>query len=139
VKAVAFAKVDHTDVNEVETALAIFGGLWLGIVVLDANQDQFAQHHPWTDVSKSKVDGGHAVLAGGYVPEVKFITWGQETEFANSFWDGVVHGQPLVEEAWVVIWPEHLGTKSFEAGIEPAELAAAYEKLTGKQLALSAA
>jgi hypothetical protein len=137
VSAVAFAKVDPTNIDEVRAALAIFGGLWLGIQVLDANQKQFAEGHAWTDVAGSPIDGGHAILGGGYsTADVMFITWAQETEFARSFWNGVVQGSPLVEEAWVVIWPEHLGTKAFEQGVDQAQLAADYQALTGQPLAL---
>jgi hypothetical protein len=138
VKAVAFAKVDHTNIAEVKAALAIFGGLWLGVEVLDANQQQFADGRPWTDVSGSPIDGGHAILGGGYTAHsgIKFITWAQETEFARSFWNGVVKGTSLVEESWVVIWPEHLGTREFQQGVDQATLAADYQALTGKQLAL---
>jgi hypothetical protein len=137
VKAVAFAKVDPTNANEVRAALAIFGGLWLGIMVLDANQQQFAKGHAWTDVAGSPIDGGHAILGGGYTTaDVKFITWAQETEFAKSFWNGVVQGQPLVQEAWVVIWPEHLGTAAFQQGVDQAALAADYQALTGGPLVL---
>lgn len=131
VKPVAFAKVDVTNKDEVEAALAVFGGLWLGIVVLDANMQQFDNGQPWTDVKGSPVDGGHAILGGGYDPQVKFITWGQETEFADSFWSGTAQGYKLVEEAWVVIWPEHLGNKEFQEGVDLAALAKAYEELTG--------
>jgi hypothetical protein len=138
VKAVAFAKVDVTNKDEVEAALAVFGGLWLGIVVLDANMQQFDKGQAWTNVAGAKVDGGHAILGGGYDPRVKFITWGTETEFDDSFWDGVItyNGQQvsLVEEAWVVIWPEHLGNKEFMAGIDVQGLADAYKQLTGKTL-----
>ena len=137
VSAVAFAKVDHTNTDEVKAALAIFGGLWLGIQVLDANQQQFAEGHAWTDVPGSPIDGGHAILGGGYTTaDVMFITWARETEFARSFWNGVVQGNPLVEEAWVVIWPEHLGTRAFEQGVDRAQLAADYQALTGQPLAL---
>jgi hypothetical protein len=137
-KAVAFAKVDHTKTAEVKAALAIFGGLWLGIAVLQANQQQFARRQAWTDVSGSPVEGGHAILGGGYTPaDIKFITWAQETEFTKSFWNGTVGGQPLVEEAWVVIWPEHLGTSAFEQGLDQAQLAADYQTLTGQPLVLS--
>lgn len=136
VKVVAFAKVDHTSLPEVRAALAIFGGLWLGIEVLDANQQQFAAGHAWTDVRGSAVDGGHAILGGGYEQGVKFITWAQETRFASSFWNGVVQGSPLVSEAWVAIWPEQLGTANFEQGVDQPQLAADYLALTGQQLAL---
>jgi hypothetical protein len=137
VKAVAFAKVDHTKMAEVKAALAIFGGLWLGIQVLDANQQQFAKGEAWTDVAGSPVDGGHAILGGGYkADDVKFITWAKETKFALSFWDGVAGGTPLVDETWVVIWPEHLGSRGFEQGIDQAKLTAEYLALTGQELAL---
>jgi hypothetical protein len=138
VKALAFAKVDHTKLSEVDAALAIFGGLWLGITVLDANQQEFASGKPWSDVRGSQIDGGHAILGGGYTPDVTFITWGKETEFASSFWKGSVQGQPLVEEAWVVIWPEHLGSEAFLHGVDQAQLKADYQAITGKPLTLSA-
>ena len=136
VKAVAFAKVDHTKVAEVDAALAIFGGIWLGITVLDANQQQFSKGHAWTDVKGSPIDGGHAILAGGYTPDVTFITWAQETKFAPSFWNGVVGPTPLVEEAWVVIWPEYFGSEEFMQGVDLTQLAADYQELTGSTLAL---
>ncbi len=135
VKAVAFAKVDHTNIADVKAALAIFGGVWLGVQVLDANQQEFTEGRAWTDVAASPIDGGHAILGGGYTAEdIKFITWAQETEFAKSFWDGTIQGNPLVEEAWVVIWPEHLGTTAFEHGVDQAQLAADYMALTGDNL-----
>lgn len=136
VKAVAFAKVDHTNIEEVRAAIALFGGLWLGITVLDENQQQFADGREWTNVSNGTVDGGHAILAGGYTPDVRFITWGQEAGFAPSFWNGTAQGYQLVEEAWVVIWPEHLQSKEFLAGVDVNALAADYAALTGKTLPL---
>jgi hypothetical protein len=136
VKAVAFAKVDHTKISEVEAALAIFGGLWLGITVLDANQQQFAEDEAWTDVHGSQIDGGHAILSGGFVPDITFITWAKETKFAPSFWDGVVDKTPLVEEAWVVIWPELLGSAEFLQGVDLTQLATDYQTLTGSVLDL---
>jgi hypothetical protein len=136
VKAVAFAKVDHANMAEVKAALAIFGGLWLGIQVLDANQQEFANGEAWTDVPGSQIDGGHAILGGGYGTDIKFITWAAETEFDPTFWNGMVQGTPLVEESWVVIWPEHLGTRGFEQGVDQAQLAADYQALTGATLVL---
>ena len=136
-KAVAFAKVDQHDMAQVEAAIAIFGSLWLGVMVQAANQQEFEEHRTWTDVRDSPIEGGHAILGGGYTPDVTFITWGQETKFGPSFWKGVVQDTPLVEEAWVVIWPEHLGTKGFEQGIDQAQLAADYQALTGQTLSLA--
>jgi hypothetical protein len=121
----------------VKAALSIFGGLWLGILVQQANQEQFHQHQNWTDVPGSPVEGGHAILGGGYYTAgVRFITWGRESTFGLSFWDGSAEGSPLVEEAWVVIWPEQLGNEQFTEGIDQAALAADYEALTGRPLVL---
>lgn len=128
VKAVAFAKVDHTNTAEFEAALAIFGGVWVGVNVSSENQQEFADGQPWDAVGA--VEGGHSVLSGGYTPDVKFITWGAETSFTPPF------VQQRMEEAWVVIWPEHLGTVEFEAGVDGSALAAAYQELTGKALPL---
>lgn len=134
VKLVAFAKVDHTSLDEVKAALAIFGGVWVGINVQAANQQQFSRRQPWDYVSGSPNEGGHSVLAGGYLgsttDDVTFITWGAETGFTDSFW---AH---LVEEAWVAIWPEHLGSAGFTQGISLDALAADYLALTGRTLPL---
>lgn len=134
VKALAFAKVDHAKADEVKAALALFGCVWTGINVQQANMNDFANSEPWTYHPGDPVDGGHSVITGGYGPpgpgvlggDERFITWAQETSFTDSFWAN------QVEEAWVVIWPEHLGNEQFLAGVNLAQLAADYQELTGQ-------
>jgi hypothetical protein len=134
VKALGFAKVDHTNAEEVKAAIAIFGSVWTGITVLDANQREFGNGQPWDYVRGSRVDGGHSVLTGGYGPagagplggDERFITWAEETSFTDAFW------QREVEETWVVIWPEHLKNSAFLAGIDLKSFAADYTAITGK-------
>lgn len=132
VKAVAFAKVDPSDRGEVEAALAIFGALWVGINVREVNETQFSQGKPWDYDPNSEILGGHSVLSGGYTgvanDSIKFITWAKETGFTDAF---VAHD---VEEAWVVIWPEHFGSVQFLAGIDISALASAYTALTDREL-----
>lgn len=134
VKSVAFAKVDHTNLEEVKAALAIFGVVWIGINVQAANMAQFNAGQVWDYVSTSKNDGGHSVVTGGYLgnaqKDIRFVTWAQETTFTDNFW---TH---QVEEAWVVIWPEHLGSEQFQAGTDLNALASAYKQLTGRNLPL---
>jgi hypothetical protein len=90
-------------------------------------------------VASSPVVGGHSIITGGYGAEPaetdpdaalggdeKFITWADETSFTDEFW---ANG---VEECWIVIWPEHLGSKEFLAGLDVAGLATAYTEITGK-------
>lgn len=131
VKALAFAQVDHTNDAEVKAAIDIFGSVWTGIWVSAANEDEFSAEQPWDYVRRSPNLGGHSVIVGGYDSDGKagderLITWAEETSFTDSFW---TH---QVDEAWVVVWPEHLGTRAFKEGIDQQALADAYETLTGR-------
>lgn len=129
VKIAAFAKVDHTNPDEVKAAIAIFGYVWIGINVTAANESQFPKQ-AWDYVPGSQMMGGHSVLAGGYLGKTTedetFITWAQEQDFTDNFWSH------QVEEAWVAIWPEHLGSQSFLEGVNEQALVAAYEQITGR-------
>jgi len=140
VKAVAFAKVDHTNPDEVKAAIAILGSVWTAVNVTAANETEFGQGKPWNYVSGSPNQGGHSIITGGYGPkgtgplggDERFITWAEETSFTDTFW---AH---QVEEAWAVIWPEHLGTREFETGVSVAALAQAYQQITGRTLPIPA-
>jgi hypothetical protein len=134
VKALGFAAVDYANADEVKAAIAIFGSVWTGINVQQAQQEQFNAGQPWDWVPGSPMDGGHSIVTGGYGPagagalggDERFITWAAETSFTDNYW---ANG---VEEAWVVIWPEHLGSKAFLAGVDLAAFAADYTAITGK-------
>jgi hypothetical protein len=134
VRAAGYASVNYKDPAEVKAAIALFGYVWTGINVLEANQQEFSAGQPWDYAPNSPVDGGHSIVTGGYgIPgpgplggDERFITWAAETSFTDRFWAN------CVEEAWVVIWPEHLGSKEFLAGIDIAQLAQDYTAITGK-------
>ena len=134
VRAVAFAQVNPQSVEDVKAAMAIFGYVWTGINVLEVNQEQFADGQPWDYSRTSPDDGGHSVITGGYgTPgtgllggDERFITWAEETSFTDAYW------RREVEEAWVVIWPEHLADKAFLEGVDLAALAADYTAITGR-------
>jgi hypothetical protein len=126
VKAVAFAKVNYTNLAELQAAHAIFGQVWYGVNVLNANMDEFNAGQPWDYVAGSPLDGGHSITGVGYDPtHTRFVTWAQETEWTEAF------RTHQVEEAWVVIWPEHLGTAAFEQGVNGQALADDFHALTG--------
>jgi hypothetical protein len=134
VQAVGFAAVDFTDAEEVQAAIAAGGVLIVGVNVQADQETQFSDDEPWNWVTGSAVEGGHCTAVGGYGPpgakalggDERFITWAQETSFTDSFW---ANG---VEELWFVVWPEQLGTKEFQAGIDEAAFAAEYTAITGK-------
>lgn len=143
VKPVAYAKVDHTNVEELHAAIAVFGCLLLGVDLQAAQQTQ-TDHALW-DYQPSPQWGGHAVLAGRYSgPPVAavaadsaqdrtaVVTWAKVVDTTDAFL-----GHQL-SEAWVVIWPEHLGSASFLNGVDLPTLAADYKALTGRTLPVPA-
>lgn len=132
-KPVAFAKVAAGDVATLNAAIAIFGGVLLGLTLTVAQQRQ----RVWDVVPGDRVWGGHAVMAARYADpdgDVNdrdgLISWAAPYDVTRNF------VQSQEDECWVVIWPEHLGTTSFETGIDRTALAAAYKQLTGKDLVL---
>lgn len=133
VKVVAYGTIDPQNVQAVERAIGAFGGVWVDILVQDGNEVEFGNGQPWTNTGED-TNAGHAVLAGGYVPQRKFITWAAETEFADSFWTGrTPSGQPLVEQVYLVVWPEH-ATHEFITSETGQLLADQYQALTGNTL-----
>ena len=128
-KAVAYAKVDVSSIDEIRAAIAIFGCLLLGVNLEAAQQDQ----RTWDSVDGDQPWGGHAVMAADYTSapsgaDIGFITWGQPMGMTDRFWSR------QVEEAWVVIWPEHLLSKEFLEGVDLAALRRDYKLLTGRDL-----
>lgn len=133
VKAVAFAKVDYTNQVELRSAHSIFGQVWYGISVFDQNQTEFFADKPWTYIKSTATPDGHSITGVGYTPtDYYFVTWGKETQWDEGF------REHQVDEAWIVIWPEHLGTKEFQEGINLDALASDYESITGRKLTLPA-
>lgn len=130
---VAFAKVHPYDEEEVKAALAIFGVLLLGIQVDKEVVTCFDAGLPIDHSADHPMLGGHAVIGGGYLgkdeEDIRFVTWGKLTGMTDRF----LHSG-MLEEAWVVVWPEHLGTKQFREGIDMDKLADYYRALTGRPL-----
>jgi hypothetical protein len=133
-KCVAFAKVDVSNLAEVKAAIAVFGGLSLGVKLEKAQQSQTPLWH----YINSAEWGGHAVRAGKYadvaatadnkLPDVGAVSWAQVYGLTNEFWS------KQVEEAWVIIWEEHFGSNAFLTGVDLAALEAEYQALTGNVL-----
>ncbi|MFE5402814.1 hypothetical protein ACFQ9Z_15830 [Streptomyces sp. NPDC056580] len=134
-KPLAFARVDPTSPDEVKAALAIFGFVWTGVVVQKANEAEFAADKPWDYHRNSPDAGGHSVITGGYGPpgpgplggDERFITWAEETSFTDAYWGR------NTDEAWVVVWREHLQHPAFLEGVDLETLAADYTALTGRR------
>lgn len=131
-KPLAFAKVDVTNLDEVRAAIAYFGCVLFGIDLQLGQQDDSDPGGVW-DYEPSREWGGHAIVAGKYtsrtepgVPDFSAITWAFTIGMTDAF---CAH---QLEEAWVVIWPEHLTHPDFLAGVDINALAAAYTALTDR-------
>jgi hypothetical protein len=128
IKSLAFAAVDPANIEELKSAVALFGFVLFG-VTLEAVQQQQTSQGVW-DYRPSGLWGGHAILGGAYQnqPEgIEVITWAQVVRMTDAF---MLHQET---EAWVVIWPEHLTDAGFLQGVNLAALAADFEQMTGKK------
>lgn len=126
VKALAFAAVDPSNIEELKAAIAIFGFNLFGVTLSLAQQTQQAV---W-DYIRAAIWGGHAILGGAYQnqPEgIDIVSWAKIFRMTDAF---MLHQET---EAWVVIWPEHLTDSGFLQGVNLAALAADYEAMTGKK------
>lgn len=131
VKPIAFAEVNPEKLDEVREAIAVFGSLWVGFPIYHDTDRQFKAHEPFhIPQDGSRSTGGHAVIVAGYVPNMKCVTWGHVHLFDDSYWSD------SILQAWAVIWPEHVGTRSFMLGVNLGHLADEMKRLTGRDLDL---
>ena len=99
----AYTKVDQLNIDEVKSAMDIFGGLYIGVALpLTAQgQDQWEvvkSFNPWNHNGDIGSWGGHAVIAVAYDTEsVTVITWGAPLKMSWAFW------MKYVEEAYAII------------------------------------
>jgi hypothetical protein len=132
-KPLAYAAVDVTNPDEVRAAVALFGSVLIGVDLDVAQETQTDEGLAWDYVRRSAEWGGHALLVGAYtsqtgrgIVDLSGISWGERVGMTDEFC-----GRQL-QEAWVVVWPEMLGTTEFEQGVDLSALAADYEALTGR-------
>ena len=131
VKPVCFAQVDASNLDDVRACIEIFGSVLLG-VTLDEAQNAQTDDGLWT-YSPSPTWGGHAIMSGRYTDptgqiddRTGLISWQLVVNASDTFLDH------QCDQVWVVIWPEHLGSKEFQEGVSLSILSADYTALTGK-------
>jgi hypothetical protein len=126
-KILAYASIHPANTQLVQQAIALFGGVSIGISVSQANEDQFNGGKAWDYVKGSKNLGGHCVLLGAYGPSTwRVITWGAEQAMTPAFY------QHQVSEIWVPVTTEWFKDGKSPQGIDMATLGADYTALTGK-------
>jgi hypothetical protein len=86
VKLDAFADVDQTSLDRVRQTIYLFGGVYIGVMITQADMDAFKADQPWTDTDLSNVLGGHALWVPAYnASGVYPVTWGK-LQFASWDW-----------------------------------------------------
>ena len=126
-RCVAFAKIDVDDRETLRAATAIFGGLLYGVDLQSAQQSQ-TDTGTW-DYVPSGEWGGHAVPGGQYDQDsLRVVTWAELVDMTDRF----VAEQ--ADEAWVIVFDEHFGSRAFLQGVDLEALRQAYRALTGRDL-----
>jgi hypothetical protein len=131
VKPLGFAKVDVSNLAELDAAISIFGFLLLGVNLETAQQSQ-TDRRVW-DYNHTPEWGGHAVLNGRYKEDADptherrgVVTWATVVDMTDMF---ISH---QLDEAWIVIWPEMWDHPGFEQVFDKEAFAAAYQQITNR-------
>lgn len=96
-----FGVLDHTNVDEIKSAIYTFGGAFLGVALPQSAQNQFPG--TWSVVPGSPVVGGHCIVAIGYDASfVYIVTWGQ---VIRCTWEWFT---TYVDEAYAIIYTEEV-------------------------------
>lgn len=98
---VGFVSVDYTDVIEMQQAMWLFGGLYIGVELPLSAQNQLVWDSVDGHAGKPGGWGGHCVAVGKGIEagETTCITWGAPKRMTRAFWN------KYVDECWVALSP----------------------------------
>lgn len=112
-KLAGYAPIPPKNFVDLQTAIAYFGGAYIGVQLPASAQLQFGANEPWTYVPGSPIEGGHCVYLCGYdATHFKCVTWGQLIDVAPTF---LSH---YMDEAWVLISHELVEAQKDSLGID---------------------
>lgn len=116
----AFAGVKASNIQEVKQAIALFGGLYIGMQV-----PNFVMQNPqpgkiWDLVADDGgIDGGHCVFVTGYEGDIlEFISWGQVYRMTTRYW------LKYVDEAYALLSSVFNGVHGAPSGFNLNQLTA---------------
>lgn len=119
-----FAKVNHTNHEELKAAIYLSLGVVVGVALDVAQQRQ----EVWDYVPGSPSWGGHCVVLVDYLAtRIKHVSWGRIYDMTFPFID------EQMWEAWFVIVQEQVNNPSFHMNYDLPAFAAAFEQLTGRK------
>lgn len=112
-KVQAYAPVPVNSLDNLHSAIAFYGGAYIGIALPQSAEDQFGAGQPWTVVPNSPNIGGHCIVLVGYDQTYAYaITWGKLIQVAYPFL------ARYMDEAWAVISQELFKAKKDNLGLD---------------------
>jgi hypothetical protein len=110
----AYVKLDPKNHTNVQQAIRLFGGVYLGFQVQQNAVQEFDAHQPWTPGPLTQ--DGHAVYAVAYDANgVTVLTWGNTQQATWAWWD------ECVDEAYAIL-PPQAKNPDFAPGFNLAQL-----------------
>jgi len=98
-KIITYASLNPKNHTDVQQAIYLFGGVYLGFQVQQNCIQEFDAHQPWTPGPLT--NDGHAVYAVAYDQNgVTVLTWGNTQQGTWAWWD------ECVDEAYAILPPE---------------------------------
>ncbi len=96
---ITYVSIDPKNHANIEQAIHLFGGVYLGFQVQENCIQQFDARQPWTPAPLT--NDGHAVFAIAYDQAgVTVLTWGNTQQGTWAWWD------ECVDEAYAILPPE---------------------------------
>jgi hypothetical protein len=127
-----FAKIDHTNEQEMKAAIYLGLSIITGVVLDEVQMQQFS-NKIWDYVPGGAVDGGHCIPLVGYVnnpDEQTCVTWGSLVNCTQSF----INNQ--MDEAWFVLTQDHVNHPNFRNFFDLAGFSKAVSEITQGQIVI---
>lgn len=124
-KVAAYAAIEPGNIDLMLRAAYCFESVAVGVMLHDAQMDQFNDGHPWSIVQGSKIDGGHYVpIVARRAGHFLFSTWGS-LQPADDAWVRDANDETICFFSTEML----SGTKTLE-GFDAEQLAADLKVLT---------
>ena len=98
-KILAWAQIDHTNLEHRKLAVDLFGATYVGVQLPFHASAQFNRGDSWEVVPYDSIEGGHAIIHPGYGSlGDDYVTWAKWDQKASSAWS-----KAYIDEEYVVV------------------------------------
>jgi hypothetical protein len=124
-KIAAYLEIQPGNLQELYTAMYLFGAVGVGIQFPSYAFAQFSSHQSWHIVSGGTIEGGHYIPAVALRSNIVVVTWGRFQAMRPSFFSA------YCDEAIAYVTQESLVNGKSPEGFNYAQLTADLEALNG--------